>query len=156
MISWLETDPRDPNRLQQQKIWSKVTHQGEACLHSLSVALVFACLLSVYLSVCIPLVIALSASQHVCVFIFLLSLSIHQSCSESFEVIEQSILVISGCHHKRLHATTLTCQKGPCVQTKNLCYVTLWCCRCCCCFWQWSRAGENRGEGEKRGAAMSV
>lgn len=37
----------------------------------------------------------------------------------AFEVTERSILVISGCHHKRLRATSLNSQKGPCIQTKK-------------------------------------
>lgn len=67
----------------------------------------------------------------------------------SFEVTELSILVISGCHHKRLRAASLTSQKGPCIQKKNnLCYVTHWCCCCCCCcLWQWSRRRKPEGGG---------
>lgn len=72
------------------------------------------------------------------------------SATGSFQVTELSILVISGCHHKRLRAASLTSQKGPCIQTKknNLCYVTHWCC-CCCCLWQWSCRRKPEG-GRKR------
>lgn len=51
-----------------------------------------------------------------------------------------------------------TAKKGPCIPTKNLCYVTHWCCRCWCCFWQWSRGGgkDTRGgrwesDGDREG-----
>ncbi len=52
-------------------------------------------------------------------FAYLLCLYIHQLCQRSLEVTERSILVISGCHHKRLRATSLSSQKGPCIPTKK-------------------------------------
>lgn len=85
-------------------------------------SLVFAHLLSVYLSVCLP---ASSHHQPLClsaclyVYFSAVTLSIHQSCCGLFEVTKLSILVISGCQHKRLRATSLTSQKGPCIQTKK-------------------------------------
>ena len=67
-----------------------------------------------------PLFICLYAPRPVCIFIFsAVFLSIHQSCSGLFEVTELSILVISGCHHKGLRATSWNSQKAPCIPTKK-------------------------------------
>lgn len=119
-----ETDRRAPDRLQQQKMLSELTRQGEDCLRNLSVCLW--CLSLFYQFISQPvrlrlLLICLYTSQHVCMFIFLL-LSLWLFISPprgSFEVTKLSNLVISGCHHKRLRATSLNGQKGPCIPTKK-------------------------------------
>lgn len=73
---------------------------------------------SVYFSVFSPSV-SVPLSLFVYLFFSAVTLSIHQFCRGSFEVTELSILVISGCHHKRLRATSLNSQKGPCIPTKK-------------------------------------
>lgn len=106
MIRWLE------------ELLSQPTHQDEDCLWCLSL----------FYQLCLP------ACQPVCSFslcvatplsllvylLCLLSLCPFISSAEgSLKVTALSILVISDCRHKRLRATSLHSQKGPCIPTKK-------------------------------------
>lgn len=105
------TDRDDPNSRKMLSGW-RLSAQPQ-CV-SLFLRFIFqpAC-------VCL-LFVCLYASQPVCIFtLSAVTLSIHRHCHGWFEVTELSILVISGCHHKRLRATSLNSQKGPCVPTKK-------------------------------------
>lgn len=108
-----ETDCRDVDELLQQKMLSKPTSQGRKCLNNLSVCLwclfIFCWFISPPACLCL-FFFCLNASQNICTFHFL--------CHSGYSSVllqghlrspELCILVISGCHHKRLRATLTSC-----------------------------------------------
>lgn len=101
-----------------EELLSQPTRHDEDCLWCLSL------FYQLYLPACLPACsfsLCLATPLGLFVYFFcLLSLCPFISSAEgSLKVTALSILVISDCRHKRLRATSLHSQKGPCIPTKK-------------------------------------